>query len=311
MVRLFRTLWSVCSQFPSTPNKSISTNSTRSLLTRTMSSASSIPATSAYVAPGNCQFTDTPTPAKLVDRQAVGTTSGVLRFALPDATKPLGLSTCACLLAVAEINGETVVRPYTPISTNALTGCFDLMVKNYGEHAKMSHHLHTLPVNQDDGSSNVSFKHIQFNVKIQKPNFRKAPHILMLVGGTGIAPMIQALHELLGDKECSSTKVTVLYGSKVADDILAKQLLDQWTADHADQLTVVHVLSDEPADSEWKGPRGYMTKDMIHEYLTSDSMVWVCGPPPMYKALCGPRDEPAVSGILKEMGCTDEQVYKF
>ena len=56
---------------------------------------------------------------------------------MPDATKPLGLSTCACVLAKADLTvaessgseGEAVIRPYTPISTNAQIGSFDLLVK--------------------------------------------------------------------------------------------------------------------------------------------------------------------------------------
>ena len=43
----------------------------------------------------------------------------------------------------------------------------------------------------------------------------------------------------------------------------------------------------------------------------ADVKVFVCGPPPMYAALCGARDDPAVSGVLAEMGYTSEQVVKF
>ena len=91
------------------------------------------PPTKATVPPGECQFGDQFTPVKLLENIPVSPTSFVLRFALPEETKSLGLSTCACLLAGANIesNGETemVVRPYTPISTNADIGCFDLLVK--------------------------------------------------------------------------------------------------------------------------------------------------------------------------------------
>lgn len=41
-------------------------------------------------------------------------------------------------------NGELteVVRPYTPISTNDQVGCFDLLIKDYGnEHGWMSNYL--------------------------------------------------------------------------------------------------------------------------------------------------------------------------
>lgn len=57
----------------------------------------------------------------LLTKWKISETSYVLRFGVPDTSKPLNLSTCACILAKAKIsdkegNIETVVRPYTPIS---------------------------------------------------------------------------------------------------------------------------------------------------------------------------------------------------
>ena len=157
----------------------------------------------------------------------------------------------------------------------------------------------------------AEFKHIPFNVKIQAP-FGYS-HVGMLVGGTGITPMIQALHSILGDDK-STTKATMLYGSRVASDILGQDLLDKWSTED-DRLEVVHVLSDEPQDSDWTGPRGHITRELVSKYLPppedKDSIIFMCGPPPMYDALCGPRDEKEVKGLLGEMGYSPEQVFKF
>ena len=50
--------------------------------------------------------------------------------------------------------------------------------------------------------------------EIQYPFSRlRLAHISMLVGGTGINPMIQALHAILGTPG-NTTKVTLLYGNK-------------------------------------------------------------------------------------------------
>eukprot|EP00522_Entomoneis_paludosa_P008221 CAMPEP_0172455240 /NCGR_PEP_ID=MMETSP1065-20121228/11966_1 /TAXON_ID=265537 /ORGANISM="Amphiprora paludosa, Strain CCMP125" /LENGTH=284 /DNA_ID=CAMNT_0013207699 /DNA_START=40 /DNA_END=894 /DNA_ORIENTATION=- len=274
------------------------------------------PPVSAYVAPGSCQFTDTPVAVPLLSRTPVSETSSVLRFGLPDTNQPLNLCTCACLLAKSEINGESVVRPYTPISTNAHVGYFDLLVKHYGPQAQMSRHLHEI----HQGSEAISFFHIPFNVKLQAPEFLKDyDNILMLIGGTGVTPMIQALHEILGSSTLETKKqpkVTILYGSRVSNDILGRDLLDAWAAAHPDQLTVHHVLSHEPEDSSWTGLRGWISKDLIASHFppatTPRVGVWVCGPPPMYNALSGPREEAdQVSGVLGELGFTAEQVYKY
>ena len=53
----------------------------------------------------------------------------------------------------------------------------------------------------------------------------------MIVGGTGITPMIQALHAILGSERHSDYKVSMLYGSKVSNDILGQELLEKWSSE--------------------------------------------------------------------------------
>ncbi|KAG7369987.1 oxidoreductase FAD/NADP-binding domain containing protein [Nitzschia inconspicua] len=282
--------------------------------------------TLALVPPGSCQFTDEFKPVPLLERVRVSPTSSVLRFGLPDKSLPLNLSTCACILARAKLpydakkdsnktdkgkDGELedVIRPYTPISTNELKGCFDLLIKDYGEDGRMSRYMcHDMNVGDE-----IDFKHIEFNVKIQAPFKQKT--ICMLVGGTGITPMIQALHAILGDNDASSN-VVMLYGNKSSNDILGKSMIDSWAKQFGDQFKVHHVLSNEPEDSDWKGKRGFITRELIEENVPGpeagdDLIFFICGPPPMYNALSGPRGEDEISGLLKEMGYKKEQVYKF
>ncbi len=79
------------------------------------------PAICNLVPPGQCQFNPTFQSVPLLDRIPCGTggTSFLLRFGLPDETKHMGLTTCACLLASCELmdreKGEKteVTRPYT------------------------------------------------------------------------------------------------------------------------------------------------------------------------------------------------------
>ena len=130
--------------------------------------------------------------------------------------------------------------------------------------------------------------------------------------------MIQALHAILGEKEQSNKTphVTMLYGSRISQDILGKEILDQWSSDYPDKLESVHILSHEPTDSEWKGARGFITKEMVQKHFPAPTdekfQIWVCGPPAMYSALAGPRTESdSVTGLLGEMGYKPEQVYKF
>jgi cytochrome-b5 reductase len=311
------------------------------------------PPIAALCPPGMCQFGSQPVAVPLIERTPVSPTSSVLRFGLPQQEAPLNLSTCACILASAQIKGDAITRPYTPISTNQQVGSFDLLIKDYGPDSFMSHHMMTL-----EPGDTIQFQHMDKNVKIQAP-FYQYDRILLLAGGTGITPMIQALHAILGESKDNAstatdstdnvqqsasesrqtkraTKVVLLYGSKVQEDILGRPLLEQWAKDNPDRFTMIPVLSDEPKDSSWKGERGFITKDLIDQYFPSPHknrkrhlengdvdamengdkeekvMVFVCGPPPLYEALCGPREESQVlKGVLKELGYQPDQVYKF
>ena len=45
----------------------------------------------------------------------------------------------------------------------------------------------------------------------------------------------------------------------------------------------------------------------------ADTLVFVCGVPAMYEALCGPRGEAALKdgSVLKKLGYTRDMVFKF
>lgn len=278
-----------------------------------------------YVPPGECQLSEVFTPCKLIERAQVTDTTALLRFTLPDEQKALNLSTCACILAKVstmvpteeeEEDGtgpkrrlEDVIRPYTPISTNHQIGSFDLLVRYY-ENGKMTQHFKHMKVGES-----VDFKHISFNVKIQAPKFVSCSHIGMIVGGTGITPMIQALHAILGGENAKKTKVVMLYGSRDSKDILAEDLLKSWEEAYPQHFEVVHVLSHEPNDSSWTGKRGFIDKELIKEKFAppdeKEQLIMVCGPPPMYNVFCGPRDDKELTGVLRELGYGVDQVYKF
>ncbi|CAE8581613.1 unnamed protein product [Polarella glacialis] len=265
------------------------------------------PPTAALCPPGQCVFNEEWSPAQLVERQQITHEVILCTFALRDATKPMGLSTCACILSKFNEEGspDPIVRPYTPVSTNALIGKFQLAVKVYPG-GKMSEHMKNLPIGED-----IDFKHIAPNVKIQHPFGKKT--ITMLVGGTGVTPMIQALHAVLGT-ESDTTQVTMLFGNKTQKDILCKELLETWAENSGGRFKIVHVLSDAKDDATWKGETGFITKEMLAKHAapaSDDTLVVVCGPPPMYNAFCGPRDKKELTGMLADMGYSAEQVFKF
>ena len=38
-----------------------------------------------------------------------------------------------------------------------------------------------------------------------------------------------------------------------------------------------------------------------------DVLIFVCGPPAMYESLCGPRDDPELTGVLRDLGYSKDQ----
>ena len=274
------------------------------------------------VPPGCCVLgEDKWTQVKLLKKTSCGASTRVLTFSLPDVNKPLGLSTCACILARAIVGTkkEEVIRPYTPISTNIMKGKFELMIKIY-PNGKMGQHMDAM-VNGDT----LAFKHIPFNVKIQYPFGKR--FVGMICGGTGITPMLQALHALLDPEALRDDKVekiSMLYGSQLSSDILADDVLSSWEEQSKGRFKCTRVLSEEPpyapvyvfpqASSLWKGERGLIDRRLVQAHMPppeSDCIILVCGPPPMYNALCGARDDESISGVLADLGYSKNQVYKF
>jgi cytochrome-b5 reductase len=244
--------------------------------------------------------------------------SKVFQFGLPEG-KSLNLPVCACILMKGKtVDGEDAVRPYTPVSTNEMLGGFRLLIKRY-EAGVVSKYVHGLGVGDE-----VEFKHIPFNVKIQHPFVAQRDGggpvrtVTMLCGGTGIAPMYQALQQMLADSS-DSTVVSMLYGNRSVADILLRDELEALQAAHPDRFKLTHVIGGAPeaeASKGWEGEVGWIDGPKIEKHCAKpapDTLVFVCGVPAMYDALCGPRGEKTLpeGSVLQQLGYTQEMVFKF
>jgi cytochrome-b5 reductase len=181
-------------------------------------------------------------------------TQTIYAFGLPEG-QSLMLPVCACILLKApgkgrkdgggkdDFDGSDAVRPYTPMSDNSMTGKFELLVKRYDGGA-VSSYLFGLEI-----GSQVEFKHIKFNVKTQYP-FEGKKSFTMICGGSGITPMYQALHKLIGT-EGDDRPIVLLYGNKTKEDILMITELEEKAKSQPGRLKVVHVVGNRPDE-----PRG-------------------------------------------------------
>ena len=244
--------------------------------------------------------------------------SKIFEFGLPDG-QSLNLPVCACILMKGKTaDGEDAVRPYTPISDNSTVGKFQLLIKKY-EQGVVSKYVHSLKI-----GDKVEFKHIPFNVKIQHPFVAQAEgggpvrSVSMLCGGTGIAPMYQALHKVLSDSN-DDTVVTLLYGNRSEADILLRKELDALAAKHPSQLKLHHILgatAEDPAPEGWAGEVGWIDEDKVRRLCPApgpDTLVFVCGVPALYTTLCGPRGDTSMpkDTVLAKLGYSESMVFKF
>ncbi|KAF5204204.1 Nadh-cytochrome b5 reductase-like protein [Thalictrum thalictroides] len=133
-------------------------------------------------------------------------------------------------------------------------------------------------------------------------------------GGTGITPMLQIIEAILKNSD-DNTKVSLIYGNVSPDDILLKEKLDILSASHPN-LKIFYTV-DEPSKN-WRGGAGYISKDMIVKGLPSpseDTLILVCGPPGLMNHISGNKgkdwSQGELTGLLKEVGYTEDMVYKF
>jgi len=61
---------------------------------------------------------------------------------------------------------------------------------------------------------------------------------------------------------------------------------------------------------------GLVNKEMLKAYLPKpgEGKVLVCGPPPMVEAISGKREQKSqgpLAGLLKDLGYSEKDVYKF
>ncbi|MCR5089946.1 MAG: 2Fe-2S iron-sulfur cluster binding domain-containing protein [Oscillospiraceae bacterium] len=107
---------------------------------------------------------------------------------------------------------------------------------------------------------------------------RDTKEIVALAGGSGITPFHGMAKEIAWGK-MKGVRLTILYGSVKANDIVLKEELDAIQADCPD-VKVVHVLSDEP---DWPGEKGFITREIIEKYSTPDTTFMFCGPLAMFR----------------------------
>ncbi|RVD92673.1 NADH-cytochrome b5 reductase 2-like [Tubulinosema ratisbonensis] len=188
-----------------------------------------------------------------------------------------------------KIHKEEASKPYSPIeyTPHSLT----LIIKKY-ENGLVSKYVCEKEIGD---SILVSFLYFKEELKAKK-------NVLMIAGGTGIAPMLQIL--IYAKQTNLPTNFTVMFFNQTDDDIFYKEELDSLAKTFYFVERGSHFL-------------GIPSLDNIGNVVKNDKFdyVYVCGPPGMMECVSGKKNfdktQGELKGILKELGFTIDKVYKF
>ncbi|KAJ4292578.1 NADH-cytochrome b5 reductase [Kalmusia sp. IMI 367209] len=247
---------------------------------------------------------------KLEKSEIVNHNTKKLTFSLPEDDMESGLHVASAV--ITKYKGpemqKPVIRPYTPISDVDQKGTVDFLIKKYPD-GPMSTHLHDLEPGQ------------RLDIKGPIPKYQWTPnkheHVAMIAGGTGITPMWQVARAIFKNPE-DKTKVTLIFGNISEEDILLKKEFEHLENTYPQRFRAFYVLDNPP--EQWQGGKGFVTKELLKTVLPEPKegekvKVFVCGPPGLYKAVSGgkksPQDQGDLTGYLKDLGYSKDQVYKF
>ncbi|CAN8067576.1 unnamed protein product [Agarophyton chilense] len=293
---------------------------------QTMHSLSRTPATlngkmkSTHIAPGRKMTTSEPIMAldpdswlsfELIEKQMISFDTRIFKFKLPSEKHYLGVPVGQHVLVRIIVNGDPLIRAYTPISKEKQLGYFTLCIKIYFAGAdikhpnggKMSQFMECmllgdkLCITGPHGKVHYKGNGI-FNFKGKEKKYR---NVGMICGGSGITPAFQVMHEVYQNKE-DDTDIFLLYANRTHYDVLLQADLDLME-EKRENIHVWYTL--ERAPDCWIYSQGLVTEQMIRERIpapTDESVILLCGPPEMITSC---------TSSLRSIGYKEENVFAF
>ncbi len=128
-------------------------------------------------------------------------------------------------------------------------------------------------------------------------NGTEADSIVLIAGGVGITPMM-SITRYLTERSWPGEIFLIYVGRVPADIIFAREIAALERANP--KLRVVIAIS-RPEGTDWKGPRGHITRELLAQTVPdiASRRVHLCGPPTMMDA---------IKALLTELGVPAEQM---
>ncbi|XP_060634270.1 NADH-cytochrome b5 reductase 3-like [Anolis sagrei] len=252
---------------------------------------------------------------RLIDKENISHDTRKFRFALPTPEHILGLPVGQHIYLSTRIDGNLVIRPYTPVTSDDDKGYVDLVVKIYfkGVHpkfpegGKMSQYLESLKTGDTIDFRGPSGLLVYkgkgvFAIRPDKksePVLKRVKYVGMIAGGTGITPMLQLIRAIVKDKD-DPTICHLLFANQTEEDILLRPELEEVQTQHSAHFKLWYTLDRAPEN--WNYSQGFVNQDMLKDHMPppqDDTLILMCGPPPMIQYACIPNLDKL--GYSKEM----------
>ena len=110
--------------------------------------------------------------------------------------------------------------------------------------------------------------------------------IICVGGGSGLAPIVSLLEQAA--KQPHGRPCVMFFGARSQADLYCLDRIQKIGEAWDGAFQFVPVLSDEPEGSDWQGLRGFVNtaiEPVAGQYLSADTQVYLCGPPPMIDAV--------------------------
>jgi ferredoxin-NADP reductase len=184
---------------------------------------------------------------------------------------------------------KPVRRSYTIASSPSQRDYVEITVKRI-EQGAVSCYLHDKVKDGDRLEVSAPFGTFTFTGK-------EAESIVLIGGGVGITPLITVIRYLTDHGWPKD--MFLLYSCRTSHDLIFREELEYLKRRYAN----LHVVASttRAAGTEWMGPTGRLTKELIAQNVPdiASRRVHLCGPPPMMEAM---------QGFLAELGVPKEQV---
>ncbi|POM75111.1 Nitrate reductase [Phytophthora palmivora] len=249
----------------------------------------------------------TKVPIVLISREVVSHDSRIFKFALPAKDLRLGLPVGNHVFLYAKINGKTVVRAYTPISSenDEDRGFVSFLIKIYfaGENpvhpegGVFSQYLDGLHLGQQiqiKGPLGHFTYHGEGNFSLESTNMH-AGKFGFIAGGTGITPVYQVMRAILENPK-DQAKVALIYCVRLERDLLLRKELEALQKLRPGQCRIFYTLSNleeldrnDPVVRGWAYGKSRLNFAMVKNIIGSDAdHIGICGPEGMIEYACKP-----------------------